>query len=112
MLDFLGRMFFGLVSFFRTTLGQMVIFMIAPVVGFFALIMRLVASLESRFNELISAGTNAAGDAIEFTTGTFIGIANRFVPLDVMFTYCVALLSLWLVALVYRTIKSFIPTLS
>ena len=113
MLDFIGRMFFGLLNFLKTGFGQITVLLLAPVVGFFGMILKLIVTVETYFNGLIDQATVAAGDgAATLGAGTMMGIGNHFVPLDTMFGYCTILVSLWLVSLVYRAIKSFVPTLS
>lgn len=111
-LDWFGRVFMALFDFLKGTFNKVTAFMLAPIVAFFSMVMRLINELESALNSMITQATNALGEATSLNLGSSIGIANYFVPLDLMFEYCVVLLGIWLVALVYRAIKSWIPTVA
>lgn len=112
MLDFIGRMFFGLQAFLRTGLGRMVVLLIAPVVAFFGLIFELIGLVENYFNAMIDQAALVSDQGSSLGVGTYLGLANHFFPLDLIFEYSTVLIALWLLSLVYRAIKSFIPTLS
>lgn len=112
VLDWLGRSMAGLFSFLRTTGAKMVVLLVAPFAAFLNLVSDMILKVETFFNDMISVGTNALGEVVSLNVGTMFAIGNSFFPIDLCFQYSGVLVSLWLVALVYRTIKSFIPTLS
>ncbi len=112
MLDGVGFYTQKIYHFLRDHLSTMQVALLAPILWLFGLITSGIQFVETSLNELIGQGTDIIGNAVSLNAGTMLGIANYFVPLDLMFHYCALLIPLWLVALVYRTIKSFIPTLS
>lgn len=110
--DLIGRMFYGLINFLNTTLGKITLVLVAPLVAFFTFLFQGITTAETYFNSMIDTGLDEMGTAVVMNGGTFLGIANSLVPIDSMFRYSSILIVVWLFALVYRTVKSFIPTLS
>lgn len=110
--NFLGGLFDGLMGFLSTNLGKMVVLLTAPVVGFFLLIMAGIAKLESYMNSMISQDLSAMDGNVTLTLGTGLAMANSLVPIDLLFIYMGILAQVWVLGLAYRTVKSFVPTLS
>ena len=61
---------------------------------------------------MMTEASNPLGEVVAFNFGSMVGIANYFVPLDFIFGSVSSLLSLWLVAIAYRFVKSWVPTAS
>jgi hypothetical protein len=112
VLNWLGRALMGVYDYLGTTAGKIVTLLLLPMVSFFVLINSLIVAVETHFNVMIALATDATGQATTLTLGTMFGIANYFVPLDLIFVYCALLTPLWLSSMLYRTIKSWIPTVS
>ena len=108
--DFFGRFFYGLLDFLKTTYGKVLVVLLAPMVSFFLFIFDGIIAVESYFDQIIASG-QMAGES-SFSAGTILGVANHFVPLDVMFENCAVLMGVWVITIIYRFIKSWVPTLS
>jgi len=108
--DFFGRFFYGLLDFLKTTYGKVLVVLLAPLVSFFLFIFDGIIAVESYFDQIIASGQMAGSSS--FSGGVIFGLANHFVPLDVMFENCAILMGVWIVTLIYRFVKSWVPTLS
>ena len=85
---------------------------IGPIIGLISFALWIFRQIEGYFNGMMDAAVNASGQAIAFNAGTLLGIANYFIPLDMIFSCTSGLLALYVAALLYRFIKSWIPTVS
>lgn len=112
VLDWLGRGLLSIFNFFRDLSAKVTALVVAPFVGFCLMISNFINAVESKFNAMIDVATDAVGAAVGLNLSTSFGIANSFVPLDLMFEYAALLVPLLLVALLYRAVKSWIPTVS
>ncbi len=112
VLNFFSRAFYGLTEFLRGAFNRIIIVIVGVVTAYFSMILKLINIAENYLNEMITTATNAVGEATTIGGASFLGLANYFVPLDLIFEYSAVLLGLWLVSLVYRFVKSWIPTCS
>ena len=67
----------------------------------------MIGELSGKVSEVSDASTELGQVASDF----FV-TANTFIPLDLAFGYMLFLFELWILATVYRLVKSYIPTLS
>lgn len=107
-----GRFFLALIRFLETSWGKWVFVLLTPVFGFFGVMVGLINQAVGYLNAMINSSVSALGTAQNYNAGVAFGIANHFVPLDLVFNYCALGVEIMLVALVYRAIKSWVPTLS
>jgi len=108
--NLIGRFFYGLLDFLKTTYGKILVVLLAPIISFFTFIFDGIISVENYFDQIISASQMSGSTS--FSGGTILGLANHFVPLDIMFENCAILLGVWIATIIYRFIKSWVPTLS
>lgn len=111
ILNFLGSMLSGLIAFFTSKWSVLWLVIINPVLGLIVFIIWLISTVQTYFNEMMVLGSSG-GSAVVLNVGTVLGLLNYLVPLDAIFISCSWLLSLYVACLLYRFVKSFIPTLS
>src|SRR4051794_38664200 len=74
---------------------------------------KLIDSIYMLFQQLIDAlaGLVMPEHSVTQSVGDFFSVINHFFPLEEMFALMTLLSATWLIMLLYRTIKSWIPTL-
>lgn len=112
LLNFLGSLSDKLIALLSSKWGMLFVFMVNPIIGLLVFIIWGIGKIETYFNTMISNGTDSFGHLTSLNAGTMLGVANFFVPLDVLFSCVSSLLALWISAVTYRFVKSWIPTLS
>ena len=100
------------IKFFTSKWNVLFLLFVNPIIGMIALVLYVFGKVEGYFNAMIDSGTNSLGQITSFNFGTAVGIANYFVPVDMMFFCASGLMGLYIAALTYRFIKSWVPTLS
>lgn len=110
--DLVGVLWDRILAYFRWGATNLSFPLVTGVLGFLGLVIKGISSVVSYFNSMMAAAVAPTGQCTTLNAGTMLGIANYFVPLDMMF-YCTSiLLTLWLASVSYRFIKSWIPTVN
>ena len=110
--DLVGNYWEAVLKTFRWSVSGFGFPVASAVVGFLSLVVKGISKVTDYFNSMMAAAVSPTGQCSTLNGGTMLGIANYFVPLDMMF-YCTSiLLTLWLAAVSYRFIKSWIPTVN
>ena len=112
MVEVLSWLFFGLTKFMESSWSKWAFVLLSPLIGFFTVIVKLLDKLNTYLNEMMTMSIEAMGDPGSFNGGTAIGMINSIIPLDTIFGYLLLAIEIYTVAIIYRAVKSFIPTLS
>ena len=110
MIDYKTFSIDKLIKFFDHARKVWILYLFIPMYAFFDWMFWLIHECESYMNTLIES--SAIESTTSFSVGTFVGIANHFVPVDLIFERSMHLLHIWAILLIYRFCKSWIPTLS
>jgi len=110
ILDWIRKQF----NLFWIWISSLLIVLLAPLAWFFDLLTSwfiYLGTILDKIQAIINKGWSTVEQAAGSLSGVF-AIANYLVPIDHIFIALGALLVLWVLALIYRAIKSYVPTLS
>jgi hypothetical protein len=88
-------------------------------VGLIVIIVGCVTEVVTAINNLLSEAVGALSSLVmpqsnvsASGVGNFLAVANHFFPVEEMFALMTAISVVWVIAISYRLIKSWLPTLS
>lgn len=90
------------------------VFILVPINFILDIILNFLSYLNTQLITMTTSVTSfwAYLDTTYSSVATVLAIANALFPLSTLFSILTLLFSVWIVGLLYRAIKSYVPTLS